>query len=572
MSFSAFRPLSFCSCFHSCCRRMDERKRPNSTKRPPPRQRGQQPAGAGRAHCPAPEGLGPNKLAWLGLRDCTRRTGTPTGRTRRLRPAHRTALGAAPGMDAGEVAWPVPRLFRIGRLANYGYDGEVLLVAPLKMPRNCRPPLAVWASVRIGLHATWLACRVECIPKKVGWCWTSAHPGHHRHACAAFAQAQAPARAAAGQQPSARGRRTPANSACKACRGCADRSWRCFPKPCRSGSRRRRGGTGPRPGTGNTWTASLPLSPERGKAPLTALVLAPASQSDRRRATRPAGLAHRGALSRALGRVRHRSPACRPHWPAGLRPTQAQAPWPLAAPAGGRWFALLGACSGHAAQPHALRVPGAGHQGHGLCPPRQPPAPTTDGWPGLHRWRGAVLSGAGRLLLMPARGGRATGLGLSLLQSPAVVAALAGLFTLIGLNLAGLFEFGQFAQQRGHAAGAPPMADAFLTGVLAVAIASPCTAPSWARRWVCRGPARRRWLCLHLGLGMALPLPAGQPGCLRWRAGCRAPAPGWTRSAAPWPSHVCHGGVAGWVLGQQSGIDARARCWRCWWQAAWCGR
>ena len=64
------------------------------------------------------------------------------------------------------------------------------------------------------------------------------------------------------------------------------------------------------------------------------------------------------------------------------------------------------------------------------------------------------------------------------LQSPAVVATLAALFTLIGLNLAGLFEFGAFLPSSLASLEARhPVANAFLSGVLAVAIASPCTAP-----------------------------------------------------------------------------------------------
>ena len=34
---------------------------------------------------------------------------------RRFGPAHRTDVGAAPGMDMGQTAWPVPRLIRIGK-------------------------------------------------------------------------------------------------------------------------------------------------------------------------------------------------------------------------------------------------------------------------------------------------------------------------------------------------------------------------------------------------------------------------------------------------------------------------
>src|SRR5690606_20745936 len=87
---------------------------------------------------------------------------------------------------------------------------------------------------------------------------------------------------------------------------------------------------------------------------------------------------------------------------------------------------------------------------------------------------GVVLSFVllGALMLGVRAAGEAVGWGFQL-QSPAVIAALAGLFTLIGLNLSGVFEFGRMLPsslaglQARH-----PVADSFLTGVLAVAVAS----------------------------------------------------------------------------------------------------
>lgn len=35
------------------------------------------------------------------------------------------------GVTAGEIAWPVPKKIPIGDLANYGYEGTVLLPVPL---------------------------------------------------------------------------------------------------------------------------------------------------------------------------------------------------------------------------------------------------------------------------------------------------------------------------------------------------------------------------------------------------------------------------------------------------------
>ncbi|WP_310503119.1 cytochrome c biogenesis protein CcdA, partial [Rahnella variigena] len=95
------------------------------------------------------------------------------------------------------------------------------------------------------------------------------------------------------------------------------------------------------------------------------------------------------------------------------------------------------------------------------------------------------------------------------LQSPAVVAALAALFTLIGLNLSGLFEFGRMLPsslaglQARH-----PVADAFLTGVPAVAVASPCTAPFMGASvglTATLPAAQALAVFAALGIGLALP-------------------------------------------------------------------
>ena len=129
---------------------------------------------------------------------------------------------------------------------------------------------------------------------------------------------------------------------------------------------------------------------------------------------------------------------------------------------------------------------------------------------GLAYTAGVVLSFvalAGLLLVLRA-GGEQLGWGFQL-QSPAVVAVLAALFTLIGLNLAGVFEFGAVLPDSWAAARARhPTVDSFLTGVLAVAVASPCTAPFMAAALgaALTWPAARALLVFAaLGLGMALP-------------------------------------------------------------------
>ncbi|MDY0108202.1 MAG: protein-disulfide reductase DsbD family protein, partial [Giesbergeria sp.] len=106
----------------------------------------------------APEGVEPGKPVWLGLQLTHQKdwhtywknpgdSGLPTELTWQL-PA---------GLDAGETAWPVPRLFRIGKLANYGYDGQVLLAAPLQVPASFQPPAGDNGQIEVRLRATWLA-------------------------------------------------------------------------------------------------------------------------------------------------------------------------------------------------------------------------------------------------------------------------------------------------------------------------------------------------------------------------------------------------------------------------------
>ena len=90
-----------------------------------------------------------------------------------------------------------------------------------------------------------------------------------------------------------------------------------------------------------------------------------------------------------------------------------------------------------------------------------------------------------------------------------VVALLAALFTVLGLNLAGLFEFGNVLP--GRLAGwkaKNPTVNAFLSGVLATAIASPCTAPFMGASlgYAVSLPALQALsVFAAIGVGMALP-------------------------------------------------------------------
>jgi thiol:disulfide interchange protein DsbD len=182
---------------------------------------------------------------------------------------------------------------------------------------------------------------------------------------------------------------------------------------------------------------------------------------------------------------------------------------------------------------------------------------------GLAYTAGVLLSflALGLALLGLRSAGESLGWGFQL-QSPAMVAALAALFTVIALNLAGLFEFGQMAPGRLAALQARhPMLDALLTGVLAVVVASPCTAPFMGAALGLAAtlpPAQALAIFAALGLGLALPYLAASfiPAVARL-----LPRPGaWMltlRRVLAFPMLLTVVWLV-WVLGHQSGVDGAA--------------
>ena len=143
--------------------------------------------------------------------------------------------------------------------------------------------------------------------------------------------------------------------------------------------------------------------------------------------------------------------------------------------------------------------------------------------------------------------GEAVGWGFQL-QSPLVVTLLALLFFLIGLNLSGVFEFGNVLP--GNVAGATlrhPLADALFSGVLAALVASPCTAPFMGAALgfaLTQGTMAALAVFAVMGVGMALPylllsffpawlkrLPTARPLACHIQAGDGIP-------------DVCHRGLA----------------------------
>lgn len=144
------------------------------------------------------------------------------------------------------------------------------------------------------------------------------------------------------------------------------------------------------------------------------------------------------------------------------------------------------------------------------------------------------------------------------LQSPPVVALLAFLMVAIGLNFLGLFEFGTSLTRLGRVgADQSGYRSSFLTGILAVIVATPCTAPfmgSAIGAALVRPPLEGLAVFAGLGLGMATPymVLSTWPALLD-----RLPRPGpWMetlRQALAFPMLAVAAWLL-WVLGLQVGV------------------
>ena len=497
----------------------------------------------------APEGVAPGKPVWLGLQ-LTHQPGWHTywknSGDSGLPTELRWTLPA--GVAAGDTAWPLPKKIFIGHLANYGYEGTVLLPSPLTIGPDFKPSV-LGADLDVKLKVNWLVCKLECIPEEGEF----ALKVPVRSTTAMNAQAFEAA-FAAQPKPLAQDKAGPGNvgevriageaielrvqGLPQAVRGKTLEFFPETPEVIETAAKWTQAWDG------STWTARVPLSPHRSAAP----------------AVMPVVLAADGQGWRSELKVLGEWPALKPlpGLTAGVQPAQrsnANPPAPSLTLAAGLLGALLGGLILNLMPCVfpilAIKVVGFtrhadDRRGHRLA--------------GLAYSAGVIASFAalGGLMLVLRAAGEQLGWGFQL-QSPAVVAALAALFTLIGLNLAGLFQFGSFLPSSVAAMEARhPVGNAFLSGVLAVAVASPCTAPFMgASLGLAIGlPALQALLIFAaIGLGMALPYLAASwaPAVARL-----LPRPGpWMDSFRKLMAFPMFATVAWlvWVLGQQSGID-----------------
>ena len=504
----------------------------------------------------APEGADAGKTVWVGLQMIHKPewhtywknagdSGLPTVLSWTL-PA---------GVTAGEIAWPTPQKIRIGTLANYGYEGTVLLPVPLTISPEFKPSL-LNRDIDIKLKAAWLVCRKECIPEEGEFALKLPVKGstalNSAQFNAAFAQTPKPV------LPAVAGVSMPSSLTIDgssialavhnlpvAMRG---KTLEFYPE---SNEVIETAATFTQSWNGAVWNARVPLSAQRSNSPSMMPIVLAADVDGVRQSYR--------SEIKVTG-----------EWPKLATATQVppaletalKANAASSAPAGppiSLLAAILGALIGgmilnlmpcvfpvlaikvmsfaqHADDRRAHKISGIAYSA------------------------GVVLSflALGLLMMVLRQGGELLGWGFQL-QSPAVVAALAVLFTVLGLNLAGVFEFGSLVPSNIASKQAKnPVVNAFLSGVLAVAIASPCTAPFMGASLglAISLPAFQALLVFGaIGVGMALPYLAASliPAVAR-----ALPRPGaWMdtfRRVMAFPMFATVIWLV-WVLGQQSGID-----------------
>ncbi len=451
------------------------------------------------------------------------------------------------GVQASDIAWPVPKKLRLGPLVNYGYEGTVLLPVQLNIGPDFKPPL-FGADLAIKLRAVWLVCKTACIPQEGEFALklpirssTAMHSTLFDAAWGAQPRALDDVGAGSRADVSERSIRVTVSGLPLAWQGKALEVFAETPElidhPAAVAQR----------WAADVWSAELALSPQRSNAPsILPLVLVSDGQG-RRVEAKVFGewpkVAAPTAVSPALAAALRANAAgqsaenSRLGWAAAL----------LGALLGGLILNLMPCVF------PVLAIKVAGFARHAHDQRRQRIG-------GICYSLGVVSSFMllGLALLALRAAGQSVGWGFQL-QEPWVVASLALLFTLIGLNLAGLFEFGSILPSSLATLEAKhPALNAFLTGVLAVAVASPCTAPFMGASvgFAIDLPAPQAMaIFASLGLGLALPylLACFIPAFAR-----SLPQPGaWMQTLRRLLAFPMFATVAWlvWVLGQQSGID-----------------
>jgi thiol:disulfide interchange protein len=436
----------------------------------------------------APDGVQTGKTFWLGLQLQHSRewhtywrnpgdSGLPT----------QLEFTLPPGLEVGPVIWPLPKKLSAGTLTNYGFDGDALLAVAVKVTSAYRAPIN--SQLPVQLHANWLVCRLECIPQEADLATQlPANSSFAPHAASFTALFKQQATKLNTRQNAvqfdgdfllAKVEGLPANW--------VGQKLSLFPnEPELLESATDQHALAEQSWQGTTWSARLPVSTARNESPAQISWLLVSENGGESRQGVELVLPVSGAWPSPKAQAFATAATNKVVTTASSAKTEGSALGFLLALAG----ALLGGLilnampcvlpilaikllgfTQHSTSKHTRRVAGVAYTVGVVA---------------------SFLALGGAVLLLRAMGEQ-LGWGFQL-QNPAVVAALAVLFTLIALNLWDVFSLGHVlpaslaALQSRH-----PVVDALLSGVLAVAVASPCTAPF-----------------MGASLGVAMTLPAWQ--------------------------------------------------------------
>jgi len=457
-----------------------------------------------------------------------------------------------PGYAAGDIVWPAPRALPAGPLMNYGYEGEVLHLVPVTVPADAVPG----TTASLAARADWLVCKDTCIPE--GADLTLELPVANAAAPSPWHQAIAATRAAlpvplpAGWQARASAAGTVINLTLVPPAGAADpgrlQYFANAERRIEASSAQKRVAS-----ANDGYVLELPVSHElRGEfTRLDGVLRAEKGFGDGAVTSVALDIPLVGVPIAGAKPVAAPSDVALQASPSGV--AALSLPLALAFAFGGGLLLNLMPCVFPILSLKALGLAGSrGDDRHALR------------YDGVAFAAGVVLAfaalGIGLAGLRAA--GEELGWGFQL-QSPAVVTALAILFFVMALNLSGVFEFGSLVPS-GVASWshANRHVNAFASGILAVAIASPCTAPFMgAALGYALGERAQVTLGVFvaLGLGMALPYFA-LAWFPQWRRVLPRPGP-WMLRLKQLLAFPLYATVAWlvWVLAAQVGIDAVMR-------------
>jgi thiol:disulfide interchange protein/DsbC/DsbD-like thiol-disulfide interchange protein len=489
------------------------------------------------------------------------------------------------GLDTGEIQWPTPKKIPVSALANYGYEGLLLLPVTVKVAETFN---ANSVDAVLQLKAQWLVCKTECVPEEGEFVLKVPVRGSTALNRGLFEAAQKSLPAAYTGSAVY----TPQDNALRLTLAGLPAQWRgkqleAFPeladiippsaKQVQTWDK-------------ETWAATIPLFEQRSASPstMTWLVKIAGGQSN------PAVIVQ----AKLEGR-----------WPAGAISPTASASSPGVSPALKTalsknaaaevghasngitslafWLAVLGAFAGGLIlnlMPCVLPVlaikllsfaPKKIIDTHSSVATirfehTQMPVIHSDDTLSFRASSGLFALGVvgsfvllGFALLALRAAGQSLGWGFQL-QSPVMVVGLMVLFLLIGLNLFDAFDVNVLLPTRwANFHSENPSMEALASGVLAVLVATPCTAPFMGASLglAVSLPAWQAFVIfLALGLGMALPflLIAAFPAIGGWLLKILPKPGGWMsvlRHFLAWPVFATVIWLL-WVYAQQTSINS----------------